>query len=120
MKKEEKMLRPKTSSEKMETISECMNRLKGEGYTEDFSVQDNMLRAASAEKSFRPAEVTVIATFRFEGESDPGDNSIIYVIETESGIKGLLTDAYGAYADDRVAKFMMHVQKLEDTAGEIH
>mgnify|MGYP003651233956 FL=1 len=40
----------------------------------------------------------VIKYYRFEGMSDPDDNTILYVIETTTGEKGLLVDAYGMYA----------------------
>jgi hypothetical protein len=48
---------------------------------------------------FKPEQVKIINFFRFEGMSDPEDNSILYVIETDNGLKGTLIDAYGAYGD---------------------
>ena len=46
---------------------------------------------------------------RFEGVSDPGDMSIVYAIETRSGIRGTLVDAFGVYADPRVGAFVKEV-----------
>ncbi len=40
----------------------------------------------------------VVEFYRFEGASNPDDNSILYAIETSDGLKGLLVDAYGAYS----------------------
>ena len=50
--------------------------------------------------------------FRFEGQSDPADSAIMYVIETTDGLKGILIDAYGAYADEHVNKFMAEVEEI--------
>ena len=34
--------------------------------------------------------------YRFEGMTNPGDNTILYLITTSDGKKGLLVDNYGA------------------------
>ena len=46
---------------------------------------------------------------RFEGVSDPDDMAILYGIETRSGVRGTLTDAFGFYADPLVGDFMKEV-----------
>ncbi|WP_315824238.1 hypothetical protein [Paraflavitalea speifideaquila] len=38
----------------------------------------------------------IIRTFRFEGESNPDDSSILYVIEANDGLIGYSLDSYGA------------------------
>lgn len=38
--------------------------------------------------------------YRFEGDSNLDDSSILFAISaTKSNLKGMLVDAYGAYAD---------------------
>ena len=39
-------------------------------------------------------------THRFEGMSSTDDNSVLYAISSKDGIKGLLVDAYGVYAEN--------------------
>mgnify|MGYP005867477985 FL=1 len=36
---------------------------------------------------------------RFEGMTSPDDSSILFAISSTSGVKGVLVDAYGVYAD---------------------
>lgn len=36
---------------------------------------------------------------RFEGISNPGDSSIVYALSGPNGMKGILLDAFGVYAD---------------------
>lgn len=38
--------------------------------------------------------------YPFEGMSNPDDNSIVFAISSHSGVKGVLVDAYGMYAEN--------------------
>ena len=82
-----------------DTLSEAMNDLQRRGYTEDFNIQSNCLRCKGRELDLRPEDFTVDEVYRFEGDSNPGDNSVIYAISSKEGLKGLVVDAYGTYAD---------------------
>lgn len=84
-----------------------------DGYKEDFKIEEDGLRCLSCDKLYTPAEITICNFFRFEGLSDPDDNSIMYVIETNDGKKGTLVDAYGAYADPDVSAFIAEVEKIQ-------
>lgn len=84
--------------ESFTTLSEAVENLQKEGYTEDFNLCDAGIENKS-KKMIHPAqELNVVNFYRFEGYSNPDDNMVLYVIETTSGEKGLLVDAYGAYS----------------------
>ena len=97
----------------MKSLSSCVNRMKKEGYVEDFQVTENGLTTFDHRKNFGPDQVRIVNFYRFEGESDPGDNSVLYVIETDDGLKGTLVDGYGAYAGEEVSKFIVEVEKIQ-------
>lgn len=97
----------------MKSLSSCVNRMKEEGYKEDFQVTENGLSTFDASRTFQPDQVSIVNFYRFEGQSDPGDNTILYVIETADGTKGTLVDGYGAYADENVSKFIVEVEKIQ-------
>jgi len=101
-----------STTEDMKSLASCLNKLVLDGYEEDFKASDKGLLCLHNEKVYRPEEVHVVNFFRFEGASDPADNSILYVIETNDGIKGTLVDAYGPYADIKVNKFMQQVEDI--------
>jgi hypothetical protein len=46
-----------------------------------------------------PAEFQISQVHRFEGMTNPADNTVLYAIEGKHGDKGVLVDAYGAYSD---------------------
>ncbi len=80
------------------TLSEAIEKLKNEGYTKDFNLIDEYLEDKEEKKRYTADEFEVDRVFRFEGMSNPADNSVLYAITTSNGSKGLLTDAYGAYS----------------------
>ena len=96
----------------MKTLASVLNKIVKDGYEENFKVTDKGLQSLETEKIYKPDEVQVVNFFRFEGESDPSDSAILYIIETTDGAKGSLTDAYGMYADPEIDKFIKDVENI--------
>jgi len=83
------------------TLSEAVNALVQKGYTADFSIKPECLHCASLDLNLHPEEFKIDEFYRFEGMSNPDDNSVVYAISSNDGsIKGLLVDAYGVYAEN--------------------
>src|SRR5207253_7261754 len=102
----------------MSTLTSCTNHLLKEGYTENFVSRHDGIEAPSTGKTYIPSEVKIINFYRFEGESDPADNSILYAIEASDGTKGLLVDAYGGpYVNQKIGKF---IKEVEECAKKAH
>lgn len=97
------------SSNYMNTLTQCVNKALKEGFTDSMQVTRSGLLDTTRNKTYQPTQITVVDFYRFEGESDPADNTIMYKIETTDGAKGILIDAYGPYADENVNKFMQEV-----------
>jgi len=84
----------------MPTLSETMNELRREGYTEDFNLQQNCLECRNGAFKVFADEFKVDKFFRFEGASNPSDSSILYAISSDSKkLKGVLVNAYGIYSE---------------------
>lgn len=82
------------------TLSETMNRLKSEGYTEDFNLKTDCIECPRQQLKISPADFQIDKFFRFEGPTDPSDSAILYAISSKKhGIKGVLVNSYGVYAD---------------------
>jgi len=98
----------------MKDLASCTMQMKQEGYKEDFQVnEEGYMTTFDRTKRYSPEDVSIVSFYRFEGVSDPGDNTILYVIETNDGTKGTLVDGYGAYADENVARFIVEVEKIQ-------
>jgi hypothetical protein len=88
------------------------NRLKKDGFDSDFRVTEGRLCKIGNDKTYGPEEVTIVDFYRFEGESDPDDMSILYAIETNDGSRGTISNSYGTYADANVDTFLKQVEDL--------
>lgn len=97
----------------MKTLTSCVNKVKQDGHNEDFQVTKKGLTTFTEDTFYSPDQVTITNFYRFEGASDPGDNAILYVIETDDGKKGTLVDGYGASADPDVSKFIVQVEEIQ-------
>lgn len=83
-----------------DTLSEAMNALKAEGYKLDFNIAFDNLLCKENGVCLNPSQFEIVAYYRFEGNSDPDDSSIIYAIESTDGkLKGTLVNAYSIYSD---------------------
>jgi len=101
------------STTNMNTMSQLINKATEEGFTSNFKVCEAGLESAANNKVYKPEEVSIVDFYRFEGYSDPQDNAILYLVETSSGEKGTLTDAYGAYSDEYTSAFLNKVQEIQ-------
>jgi hypothetical protein len=99
----------------MTSLSEAMNIMKSRGYDKTFEPVEKGFLCAESGKIYQPEQLVIVKTFRFEGISDPADMSVLYVIEADDGTKGILTDAYGTYAqNDTTSKDHFKKIKIAD------
>ena len=97
----------------MKSLSTCLNKVISDGYTEDFKVTERGMEGLYNKKVYQPGQVQIVNFFRFEGTSNPDDEAVLYVIETEEGTKGTLIDAFNVYADSLVGEFLKQVDGIQ-------
>ncbi|MEI6412227.1 MAG: phosphoribosylpyrophosphate synthetase [Bacteroidota bacterium] len=86
--------------ESYETLSEAINGLREEGYTEDFNLNRQGLILKGGVLSLIHDEFQIDKYFRFEGNTDPSDESIVYAISgLKHHVKGILVNGYGIYTE---------------------
>ena len=90
----------------MNTLSAAIDDFAEQGFTEHFGVRGRHLRGLESGASFDAHEVVIRGFERFEGVSDPDDMSIVYAIETLTGMRGTLTDAFGVYSSPVISAFV--------------
>jgi len=90
-------LRPSTELPKqLETVTDALTRLRADGYTSDFFATDQgELACRGCDRTMNPADVRIDQTIRFEGDTNPDDQDIVFAIECDSGCKGVYSAAYG-------------------------
>lgn len=79
-----------------DTLSEAVNALTQNGYPEDFEAEADCIIALYSKKEYRPSELKIIASYRFEGMTDPEDQAVVFAVEANDGTKGTLVMSYSA------------------------
>ena len=99
--------------ESYETVTAALTGLKSRGFALDFNIAFDKLMCNDNGLCLNPHEFEITEVYRFEGESNPSDEDIVYAIESKDGnIKGVITSAFGLYADnassEMIKKLSMH------------
>ena len=93
-----------------DTVSAAVNGLKKRGYNMDFNLTENCLICHG--DKFNVTDFEIVEFYRFEGDTDPADEAVVYAIESNKGLKGVLVNGYGASADsmssDMAKKLQIH------------
>lgn len=82
-----------------DTVVEAVKELKQRGYSIDFNLEPGRLVCHRTPLSLSPADFKITEVYRFEGNSDPDDEAVVYAIESTNGQKGLLVTGYGISAE---------------------
>jgi hypothetical protein len=82
-----------------ETVSEALEGLKSRGYVLNFNLGPDSLHCAERPLQLHPEDFHIDELHRFEGDTDPADEAVVYAISSEKhAAKGVLVDGYGASA----------------------
>lgn len=88
-----------STSASMTPLSLVMNRLTEKGYGNEFKIGRDGAYLDGKSKRYDSDELTIVKTYRFEGDSDPADMAVLYAIEGNDGQHGMILNAYGTYSD---------------------
>jgi hypothetical protein len=83
-----------------ETVTQAVSELAGRGYTLNFNLSAIGLTTDGHTDPLNPQQFTIDEVYRFEGDTDPADEMVVYAISAvDHGIKGVLVNAFGIYSD---------------------
>jgi hypothetical protein len=96
-----------------DTVTEALQDLKTKGYNVDFNIAFDKIICSNNKICLNPNEFEIVEVFRFEGDTNPDDEDVVYAIESKDGkIKGTMTSAYGMYAEsissEMIQKISIH------------
>ena len=101
------------SAKRYTDMLEAIQELKKRGFTANFEFLNQEFRNVDSGRTFKADELTIVEHYRFEGASDPDDMSIVYAIESDDGLKGIVADAFGLYANPDLGGFLEKVNIRE-------
>jgi hypothetical protein len=84
-----------------ETLVDASNDLSKRGYTANLSFEGDTIDDKEHNIHMGADDFSIDEFYRFEGQSNPSDMSIVYAIDSPKyNLKGVLINAYGTYAND--------------------
>lgn len=92
-----------------DTVTDAIKDLVNRGFIADLLMvaKIEFLKNGRVSMSLSPLEFQIVETYRFEGNTDPGDEMIVFAIASTKGdIKGIVTNGYGMYYDAESAKLI--------------
>lgn len=87
-----------------DTLSQAVTGLKERGYTVDFNLDENCLVCHG--DRFNADDFEIVEVHRFEGDTDPADEAVVYAIASHNGMKGVLVSGYGISAEGMSAEMV--------------
>jgi hypothetical protein len=95
-----------------QTVSQILEKLERQGYTEDFKAHKNGMRIIPKNIEIDPEQLRVDEIYRFEGEADLGDEEIIFALSCpKNNIKGTYLVAFGPMMDPIDSQIVQRLQQ---------
>jgi len=108
-----------TKPSEMTTLTAVLEKLRHQHNDNEFIISKDGFTTKG--KFYKPEDLTIIKTYRFEGPSDPADSAIVYLIQANDGTMGYTMDAYGVYTTHEEVNYddlikQIPVQEREEQA----
>jgi|SRR5690606_13616833 len=97
---------------KYASTSVAIDNLRKDGFTVDFNLAENCIICGS--DKYDVDDFEIVQVYRYEGMSDPSDESTVYGIQSKDGLKGILVTAYGMYTDSMSTALLRKLALKDD------
>lgn len=78
------------------TVSEALDELKEKGFTVDFNILESKIIN-------NPEDFEIVHIYRYEGDTDPGDEATVFGIKSSNGEKGVFVAGLAAFTEKSAA-----------------
>lgn len=85
------------------SVSEALNNLKKQGFVTDFNLQEDAIAK-------NPKQYEIKEVYRYEGNSNPDDEAVVYGIQSKSGEKGVFVSGFSANSFSEAAEALLKMQ----------
>jgi len=93
-----------------ESKSKCRSNAVSEGFKDVFSLTPRGLYSLNTSRYYRPEQVTLLRSQRFEAESGGIENGNLYLIEMSDGVKGVLAEPTSGMCDPGITRFILEAE----------
>jgi len=84
------------------SVLKALEELKSMGFTIDFNLLEEAIQS-------HPEHYEILHIYRYEGESNPDDEAIVYGIKSNAGEKGVFVAGFSANSESEAAKVLQEL-----------
>ncbi len=84
------------------TVSKALDELNENGFTYDFNLHEEDIAK-------NPQKYEIKHIYRYEGDTDPGDEAVVYGIQSISGKKGVFVAGFAANSVTEAAQALIEI-----------
>jgi hypothetical protein len=92
-----------------ESVAEALTHLKAKGFTVDYNLPENLEAFQSGK--LKASDFEIVDTYRYEGDTNPDDESAVYALQSHKGEQGFLVVGYGFSADTETSELVRNMRK---------
>jgi hypothetical protein len=95
-------------------LADAVESLKDKGFDHTYELGNNCITCKELDVEYSTDDLKIVETHSFNQGTDPGSESTVYAIESNTGVKGTLIMSYGMYVDREKAKLIDILLKDQD------
>ena len=84
------------------TVSKALDELNENGFSYDFNLHEEDIAK-------NPQKYEIKHIYRYEGNTDPGDEAVVYGIQSNSGKKGVFVTGFAANSVSDAAQALINI-----------
>ncbi|PQJ12768.1 hypothetical protein CJD36_003190 [Flavipsychrobacter stenotrophus] len=92
-------------------VAEALEEFKKQGFTNSFSFRDEGIGHTGG--VYMPEELKIVDVYRYEGDSDPDEESAVYALISREGKKGVLVTGYGVSSETSYQQLLERIEWAE-------
>ncbi|MGV3696651.1 hypothetical protein [Flavobacterium sp.] len=81
------------------SVSKALEELKAKGFTVDFNLLEEDIMK-------HPDNYEIVEIYRYEGDSNPDDESVVFGIKSNTGEQGVFVAGFSANSESEAAKVL--------------
>ncbi|MFT5715814.1 MAG: hypothetical protein ACI9WT_002402 [Flavobacterium sp.] len=82
------------------SVSKALDELNEDGFTYDFNLHEEDI-------SKNPDKYEIVHVYRYEGDSNPDDEAVVFGIKSKSGKKGVFVTGFAANSVSEAAQVLI-------------
>lgn len=97
----------------LKTLSQVLNTLIKRGITKEICMNgQHQMVLGKDEKIYQPEDLCIVKSYRFEGDSNPDDNAVLYLLQDKEGELATILDSYGAKSNYSGKEFDNFIREI--------